>query len=153
MDNNLNLSSNMSSVKNYENIVSKRKASILKKREMKEQKKGIFHAKNEDKYILAAGNAYAEENVKINDKFKLTVVESERERKKGEKHLNKEAINGMFQIKTFDDESLLNESYLKHILGESYYTPNYNYIKMMLRNIFTKEITSNSKNLKISHNT
>jgi hypothetical protein len=141
---------------NMSDTVAKRKATILRKREMKEAKKAAFHSKREDKYILQAGNAYADENVKVNEKFVLPVKDIQRERKKYERNLDKEAINGMFQLKVYDDEDLLNikGSTVVASDGSTYFSdkwePNYNYIKTTLRNVFTREVTNNSKNLKIS---
>ena len=48
----------------------KRRETILKKRQMKEQRKEAYHAKRQDKYILQAGEAYHTEKNKISDKFK-----------------------------------------------------------------------------------
>ena len=138
---------------NMSDTVAKRKATILKKREMKEAKKTAYHSKREDKYILQAGNAYADENVKVNEKFVLPVKDIQRERKKYERNLDKEAINGMFQLKVYDDEDLLNikkgkEEVLEdgNIMGGIKLYPNFNYMKSTLRTVFTKEVTNNSKN-------
>lgn len=55
---------------NMSDTVAKRKATILKKREMKEAKKAAYHSKREDKYILAAGDAFFNEKSKVNEKFR-----------------------------------------------------------------------------------
>ena len=66
-----NLGLDMSDKKS--SIVAKRKASILKKRENKEKSKAKYHAKREDKYILAAGDAYHEDIKETKKKEKLNV--------------------------------------------------------------------------------
>ena len=55
---------------NMSDTVAKRKATILKKRELKEAKKAAYHSKREDKYILAAGEAFFKEKSKVNEKFR-----------------------------------------------------------------------------------
>ena len=52
-------------------------------------------------------------------------------------------------MRTLDDFDLLNIIYY-YVNGITFYTPNYVYIKRDLLKIFTKEITQNNKNLKIT---
>jgi hypothetical protein len=87
--------------------VEKRRETILRKRQRKAQHKEAYHAKREDKYILQAGESYATEKSNVSDYFKLpSVIERERERKKYEKRVYTDAINGMFQIRTIEDDNL-----------------------------------------------
>ena len=51
-------------------------------------------------------------------------------------------------MRTLDDIDLLNEIY--YLKGVQFYKPNSVYIKRELLKIFTKEITQNNKNLKIT---
>lgn len=143
----------------------KRKMTIERKRARKQEHKEAYHAKREDKYILQAGEAFSNESL-ANDKFKLSdVKERERERKKYEKEIKTDAINGMFQIKTISDDNLSfkrkfsnlpeNMSHLsgyqksqysqsRRIHGRDYIVePNTSYIKDRLRNEFTNLITNN----------
>ena len=127
--------------------VEKRKETILKKRQMKEQRKEVYHNKRYDKYILQAGEVYNEEKSNISDKFKLSDVKYKvRERKFKEKNIDKSAINGMFQIKTIDDNNLNIVTKEKNL---TIISPNYTYIKNRLSVIFNNEISTNNKNLKI----
>ena len=124
-------------------IIEKRRLTILNKR----LKKALNISQNKVKKLLNAGGAYSEEKGKISDKFKVAPVkEHERERRKNEKKIIqndvKDAINGMFQMRTLDDFDLLNIIYYD-VNGITFYTPNYVYIKRELLKIFTKEITLN----------
>ena len=59
-------------------VVMKRKATILRKREMKETKRVIYQSKK----VLKAGLIYSEEKDKVNDKFKIKdAITGQRERK------------------------------------------------------------------------
>jgi hypothetical protein len=71
-------------------------------------------------------------------------------RKQFEKHIDKSALNGMFQIKTIEDDNLNIITYEQTTDGPLIIiSPNYTYIKNRLYSMFNKEIHSNSKNLKI----
>ena len=127
--------------------VLKRKATILKKREMKEQKKTIYQSKQ----ILKAGVAFTDEKEKVSDKFKIKDdVKGQRERRKFERKFEtvSSAINNMFHTRTLNDVRLLNS--VLTTKKETIIIPNETFIKNRLSNIFTNEITTNKKNLKIS---
>ena len=127
--------------------VLKRKATILKKREMKEQKKTIYQSKQ----ILKAGVAFTDEKEKVSDKFKIKDdVKGQRERRKFERKFENisSAINNMFHTRTLNDVRLLNS--VLTTKDDSIIIPNETFIKNRLSNIFTNEITTNNKNLKIS---
>ena len=130
-------------------IVEKRRLTILNKR----LRKSLNTSQNKVKQLLKAGDAYSEEKNKISDKFKVVPVkEHERERKKYEQKIIKDdvngAINGMFQMRTLDDIDLLNDHY--YLKGVEFFKPNSVNIERELIKIFTKEITLNNKNLKIT---
>ena len=130
-------------------IVEKRRLTILNKR----LRKSLIISQNKVKQLLKAGGAYSEEKGKISDKFKVVPVkEHERERKKYEQKIIKDdvngAINGMFQMRTLDDIDLLNDHY--YLKGVEFFKLNSVNIKRELIKIFTKEITQNNKNLKIT---
>ena len=128
--------------------VEKRKETILRKRQRKVEKREAYHTKREDKYILKAGDVYSTEKSNISDEFKLpSIVERQRERKKYEKQLISSSINGMFQVRTIEDDNLNIISF--DGMGQTVILPNYTYIKMRLREIFHNEIKNNSKNLKL----
>lgn len=127
--------------------VEKRKNTILKKRE----KKILSKSKNNAKKILKGDSS----NFVNNEKFNIKkVADVDRIVTKHDRNEFKSAINGMFQVRTIDDDALT------HIISHKFYedksiitnipTPNYNYIKLRLRSIFNNEITNNSKNLKIN---
>jgi hypothetical protein len=127
--------------------VMKRKATILKKREMKETKRVM----NQSKKVLKAGLTYSEEKANVSDKFKIKDdSKAQRERKKYERKMDtvSSAINNMFHTRTLNDLYSMNMIVQKK--DSIIIQPNEAYIKNRLTNIFTNEITNNSKNLKIS---
>lgn len=130
----------------------KRKETILKKRNLKEASKIAYHEKRSDKYILQAGEAYSTEKNKVNEKFKLPELkQTERERKKYEKKIVTEAINGLFKIITIEDDFLNIITYEKLMSGEiiTIIKPNYTYIRNRLINIYQNELNNNKKNLRV----
>ena len=127
--------------------VMKRKATIAKKREMKEAKKVM----NQSKKLLKAGFTYSEEKTNVSDKFKIKDdIKAQRERKKYERKMDtvSSAINNMFHTRTINDVYAMNliVQHKESLIIQ----PNVTFIKNRLTNIFTNEITNNSKNLKIS---
>ena len=114
---------------------------------MKETKRVM----NQSKKVLKAGLIYSEEKDKVNDKFRIKdAVAGQRERKKYERKMDtvSSAINNMFHTRTINDVYSMN-MIVQH--QESLIIqPNETFIKNRLTNIFTNEITNNSKNLKIS---
>lgn len=146
MTNNYNL--NLINMDKKQIAVLKRKATILKKREMKEQKKTIYQSKQ----IMKAGVAFTTEKDNVNDKFKIKDdVKGQRERRKFERKFEtvSSAINNMFHTRTLNDVNSLNLM-MKSNNNELIIIPNETFIKNRLATIFTNEITTNNKNLKIS---
>ena len=127
--------------------VMKRKATILKKREMKETKRVL----NQSKKVLKAGLIYSEEKKNVSDKFKIKDdIKAQRDRKKYERKFDtfSSAINNMFHTRTINDVYSMNM--IVQQKASLIIQPNETFIKNRLTNIFTNEITNNSKNLKIS---
>ena len=127
--------------------VMKRKATILKKNEMKETKRVM----NQSKKVLKAGFIYSEEKTNLSDKFKIKDdIKAQRDRKKYERKFDtvSSAINNMFHTRTINDvySMIMIVQYKDSLIIQ----PNETFIKNRLTNIFTNEITNNSKNLKIS---
>ena len=91
--------------------------------------------------ILNSSNAFLD--FKTNDKFKINIIDKNRERKKFEKNIFKDALNGMFQIKTIDDSNLLNI-----ITKENIIIPNYQFIKERIINIFENQLNQRNNSIK-----
>ena len=129
--------------------VLKRKATILKKRQLKEKKK----IENESKRLLNAGFIFTNEKNNVSDKFKIRDdVKEQRQRKKYERRLDtvEGAINNMYHTRTITDVYAMNLIVKSQHSDELVIIPNETFIKNRLTNIFTNEITTNNKNLKIS---
>ena len=147
MTENLNLINNMTEKKQI--AVLKRKATILKKRQLKEKKK----LENETKRLLNAGFMFTNEKNNVSDKFKIRDdVKEQRQRKKYERRLDtvEGAINNMFHTRSITDVYAMNLIVRSQHSDELIIVPNETFIKNRLTNIFTNEITTNNKNLKIS---
>ena len=87
--------------------VMKRKATIAKKREMKEAKIVM----NQSKKLLKAGFIYSEEKTNVSDKFKIKdEIIAQRERKKYERKMDtvSSAINNMYHTRTINDVYSMN---------------------------------------------
>ena len=154
----------------------KRKATIARKKELKEinklirinkrnmkevekvlrqEKKQIIKDKKfltSSKKLINAGYSYSNEKEKVNEKFKLKdVVSLERAKRKYEKNLdiNKTAINNMFQIRILNDVYSLNMVVKQN--NQIIIKPNESFIKNRVLNILDNEVKNNSKNLKMSY--
>ena len=141
---------NLNNIMNKKQVaVLKRKATILKKRQLKEKKK----IENESKRLLNAGFMFTNEKNNVSDKFKIADdVKAQRQRKKYERHLDtvENAINNMYHTRTITDVYAMNLVVKSQHSDELIIVPNETFIKNRLTNIFTNEITTNNKNLKIS---
>ena len=141
---------NLNNIMNKKQIaVQKRKATILKKRQLKEMKQ----IQNESKKLLNAGFAFTNEKNNVSDKFKIVDdIKVERQRKKYERHIDtvENAINNMYHIRSINDVYSMNLVVKPQHSDELVIIPNETFIKNRLTTIFTNEITTNNKNLKIS---
>lgn len=129
--------------------VLKRKATILKKRQLKEKKQ----IQNETKKLLNAGFMFINEKNNVNDKFKIVDdVKAQRQRKKYERRLDsvENAINNMYHTRSITDVYAMNLIVRSQHSEELIIAPHETFLKNRLTNIFTNEITTNNKNLKIS---
>ena len=147
MENNFNLS--YINMDKKQIAVQKRKATILKKRQLKENKK----IQNESMKLLNAGFAFTNEKNNVSDKFKIADdIKAQRQRKKYERNIDTVAgaINNMYHTRTINDVYAMNLIVKPQHSDELVIIPNETLIKNRLANIFTNEITTNNKNLKIS---
>ena len=122
------------------NIVQKRKASILKKREKKESSKAKYHSKREDKYILQAGDAFSKEKDVIGSKFKPIMQNDVTRGRKVDKRESK-ALGEMFKESYFDGQDLTYKC--KDELDEFFVVvPNYTNIKSRISSVLDREFNN-----------